>query len=337
MNPLAKLFAKTPSARDIRLQLKQVERDQWKKRRELDALEQAKQAKVEAAVAAKKAGQQELVQEIFRDLRQNEIDHGHVNSDLRRLSLSKTALTAFLRKLEMLEKNNDHKSLQNLIRRYNSSSIQKAIDHAEVDDDTFGSMLQDILGETEFAVAQEKTQEDAGFADFDRAIEEMAGAAEAGARQKSAPAATPRVEARLRPSHAAHTMSETKEDLENAIRVMEQQIEMLNQQIAEAKRNLQELRARAAELRAQGENKDRELRDKQRELDVLIAKGEFEETMLEALKTMISKILEEVRELKQQEDDTNRKADEMERLIDSREQELDAKRQQIAYLRSQLA
>jgi hypothetical protein len=180
MNPLAKLFSRTPSALDIRLELKQIERDQWKKRRELDGLEQMKQAKVEAAVAAKKAGKQELVQDIFRDMRQIEIDHGYVHSDLRRLSLSKTALTAFLRKLEMLEKNKDHKSVQNLMRGYNSSSIQKVIDQAEVDDETFGSLLQDILGETESSVAQEKVKEDAGFAEFDRAIEEMAASEEPG-------------------------------------------------------------------------------------------------------------------------------------------------------------
>lgn len=185
MKPLAKLFSRTPSASDLRLQLKQVERDQWKKRRELDVLEQKKQRKVDEAVAAKKAGRQELVQDIFRDLRQIEIDHGYVESELRRLSLSKTALTAFVRKLEMLEKNKDHRSLQNLIRRYNNSAIQKTIDQAEVGDDTFGAMLKDILGETEAAVDQEKDQEDAGFAEFDHAIEEMA-TAEAAASQAPA-------------------------------------------------------------------------------------------------------------------------------------------------------
>jgi hypothetical protein len=337
MNPLSKLFTKTPSAMDIRLQLKQVERDQWKKRRELDVLEQTKQAKVEAAVAAKKAGQQDLVQDIFRDLRQVEIDHGYVQSDLRRLSLSKTALTAFLRKLEMLEKNKDHKSLQNMMRRYSSSAIQKTIDQAEVDDDTFSIMLEDVLGETELTATREKAQEDAGFAEFDRAIEQMAGAEAAGAWEKSAPAAMPRVETKVRPRHTPATMSENKEDLENAIRQMEQQLEMLDQQIADAKRDLADLRAQAAELKAQGASKEQELRDKQRELDVMIARGEFQETMLEALKTLISKVLEEVRELKQELDEKNRNADELERFIDSRERDLQDKQQQIAYLRSQLA
>jgi hypothetical protein len=337
MNPLARLFAKTPSASDIQLQLKQLERDQLKSRRGLEVLDQAKKAKVEAAVAAKKAGKQELVQDLFRDIRQIEIDHGHLNSELRRLSLSRTALTAFLRKLEMLEKNKDRKSLQNLIRRYNSSSIQEVIDKAEVDDETFGDLLQEILVETELAATPNKLQEDPGFAEFDRTIEEMAETAESGVQETPALAAPPRVEVKVRPGHMPQAMSENKEDLENAIRVMQQQIEMLNQKIEEAKRNLAELRAQAAELKAQGESKNRELRDKQRELEVLIAKGEFEETMLEALRTLISKILEETKDLKQQEDETNRKADELERYIDSREREVQDKQQQIAYLQSQLA
>jgi chromosome segregation ATPase len=337
MNPLAKLFSRTPSALDIRLQLKQVERDQWKKRRELDALEQTKQAKVEAAVAAKKAGQQELVQDIFRDMRQIEIDHGYVNGDLRRLSLSKTALTAFLRKVEMLEKNKDHKSLQNLLRRYNSSSIQKTIDQAEVDDDTFGGMLQEILGEDDISFTQEKAQEDAGFAEFDRAIEQMAGAEEAGAREKPAPAATPRLEVKVRPNHTAHTMSEDQEHVEDQIRNLVERVETLKRQIEAVKRDLAELRARAADLKAQGASKDQELQDKQRELDDLIAKRECEETMLEAVRTLILKLLEEKKDLKQQEDETNSQADELEGSLNSMEQEVAAKEQEIAYLRSQLA
>jgi len=337
MNPPAKLFSRTFRAVDILLQLKQVERDQRKVRRKLDVLEQAKQAKVEAAVAAKKAGRQELVQDIFRDTRQIELDYGHVNSDLRRLSLCKTALTAFLRRTEMLEKNKDRKSLQKLMRRYKSSSIQKAIDQAEVDDDTFISMLQEILGETDVAVTQEEAREDAGFAEFDRAIEEMAAAEGSGARKQSTPMAIARIEARARTSRKAKIMAEDPAELEKAIRVMEQQIEILTQQIEEAKRNLADLRARAAELKAQVAIKEQELREQQRELEVLIAKGEFEETMLEALKTMISKILVQVKDLKQQEDEANSKAKEQESLIESKEQELAGKQQELAYLRSQLA
>jgi hypothetical protein len=180
MNLLDRLFSKAPTAPDIRVQLKEIERDQKKKRRDLDVMEQRKQQKVKEAVAAKKGGKQEVVRDIFREMRQIEIDNGYVNSDLRRLSLAKTALTSFLRKMEMLEKKKDRKSLQNLIVRFKDSSIQKAIDSAEVDDDTFNQMLEEILGEEELAVTQGKVKEDVGFADFDKAIGEMAKAEEAG-------------------------------------------------------------------------------------------------------------------------------------------------------------
>jgi hypothetical protein len=180
MNLLDKLFSKTPEAGDIRVQLKELERDQKKKRRDLDVLEQRKQQKVKEAVAAKKGGKQEVLRDIFREMRQVEIDNGYVNNDLRRISLAKTALTSFLRKMEMLEKKKDRKSLQNLIVRFKDSAIQKAIDTAEVDDDTFNDMLEEILGEEELSVTQGKVKEDTGFADFDRAIGEMAKAEEAG-------------------------------------------------------------------------------------------------------------------------------------------------------------
>jgi hypothetical protein len=180
MNFLDKLFSKTPNPADIRVQLKEIERDQKKKRRDLDVMDQRKQEKVKEALAAKKAGKQEVVRDIFREMRQVEIDNGYINSDLRRLSLAKTALTSFLRKMEMLEKKKDRKSLQNLIVRFKDSSIQKTIDSAEVDDDTFNDMLEEILGEEELSVTQGKVKEDTGFADFDKAIGEMAKAEESG-------------------------------------------------------------------------------------------------------------------------------------------------------------
>jgi len=180
MKLLDKLFSKTPTAPDIRVQLKEIERDQKKKRRDLDVMDQNKQQKVKEAMAAKKAGKQEILRDIFREMRQVEIDNGYINADLRRLSLAKTALTSFLRKMEMLEKKQDRKSLQNLIVRFKDSSIQKAIDTAEVDDDTFNDMLEEIMGEEELSVTQGKVKEDTGFADFDKAIGEMAKAEESG-------------------------------------------------------------------------------------------------------------------------------------------------------------
>jgi hypothetical protein len=102
----------------------------------------------------------------------------------RRLSLTKIALNAFLRKAELLEKRRDRKSLQYLVSRFSSSEIQKAIDKAEVDDDTFNGMLDDILGDEELEATRGKTKEDVGFAAFDRAIGEMAKAEEFAASEE---------------------------------------------------------------------------------------------------------------------------------------------------------
>lgn len=180
MNLWSQLFKKTPSADDIRVQLKEIEREQKKKRRDLEIKEQEKSAKVKEAVTAKKSGKEEQLRDMFRELRQMEIDNGYLNTDLRRLSLSKTALTSFARKLEMLERRKDRKSLQNLIVRFKDSSIQRVIDRAEVDDEAFNDLLEEILGDEELAVASGKVREDAGFADFDKAIGQMVKAEESG-------------------------------------------------------------------------------------------------------------------------------------------------------------
>jgi hypothetical protein len=304
MNPLAKLFSRTPSAVDIRLQLKQIERNQRQKRRELDVLEQQKQAKVEAAVAAKKAGQQELGQDIFRDLRQIEIDHGYVKSDLRRLSLSKTALTAFLRKLEMLEEKKDHRSVQNLMRSYNSSSIQKTIDQAEVDDDTFGSMLQDILGETESTVTEEKAKEDKGFAEFDLAIGEMAAAESAGARETSAMAAPPGLEVKARLGHVPRTVSDNQQDVEYAIRETKKKID-------ELKKKVEETESEIAKLLAREESQRR--------------------------RAAITECFEERQDLERQADEAKNEADKLEDYLDTIKDQLNDKQKLLADLQSQLA
>jgi hypothetical protein len=184
MKFMERFFAKTPNAQDLRVQLKEIEREQKKKRRDLDLMDSQKQDKVKEAVAAKKSGKQEILRDVFREMRQLEIDNGYINSDLRRLSLTKTALTSFLRKMELLEKKKDSKSLQNLIVRFRESSIQKAIDAAEVDDETFNQMLEETLGEEELAVTSGKIKEDGGFSEFDKAIGEMAKAEEAGSDEE---------------------------------------------------------------------------------------------------------------------------------------------------------
>ena len=184
MKFMEKFFAKTPNAQDLRVQLKEIEREQKKKRRDLEVMDRQKQDKVKEAVTAKKSGKQEILRDVFREMRQVEIDNGYINSDLRRLSLAKTALTSFLRKMELLEKKKDRKSLQNLIIRFRESPIQKAIDAAEVDDETFNDMLEEILGEEELSVTSGKVKEDVGFSEFDRAIGEMAKAEEAGSDEE---------------------------------------------------------------------------------------------------------------------------------------------------------
>jgi len=184
MKFMEKFFAKTPNAQDLRVQLKEIEREQKKKRRDLEVMDRQKQDKVKEAVTAKKSGKQEILRDVFREMRQLEIDNGYINSDLRRLSLAKTALTSFLRKMELLEKKKDRKSLQNLIIRFRESPIQKAIDAAEVDDETFNDMLEEILGEEELSVTSGKVKEDVGFSEFDRAIGEMAKAEEAGSDEE---------------------------------------------------------------------------------------------------------------------------------------------------------
>lgn len=168
------LFDKAPNSGKLRLELKEIEREQRQKQRQLQVLAQTKQQWIRQAVAAKQAGKQELVLDIFRKLRQLEIDYGYITADLRRLSLTKTAANSIRIKLESLERSRDRKGLKALERRLKNSGLQKAIDTAVVADSTFDDMLHEILGEEELAVAGTRAKEDAGFAEFDHAIGEMA-------------------------------------------------------------------------------------------------------------------------------------------------------------------
>ncbi len=178
MNMIAKLFAKTPNAADIQEQLKEIEHARRRRQRDLILMEGKKQEKTKQAINTKKAGRQAVLRDIFRDMSQIEMDIGYANSDLRRLSLEKSALTSFLRKIEILEQKKDHQGIQNLITRIRNSSIQNAIDKAEVNDAAFNDMLADILGEEEGFASQGKEKDEAGFAEFDKTIGERAQAEE---------------------------------------------------------------------------------------------------------------------------------------------------------------
>ena len=184
MNLWNMLFTKTPTVDDIKLQLKEVEREQKKKRRDLEIKEAEKNEKIKEAMSAKKVGKHELLRDLFRELRQMEIDNGYLNTDLRRLSLSKTALASFARKMEMLSRKQDRKSLEHLVMRFKDSTLQKTIDKADVDDDTFNGMLEDVLGDEEMAVTSGRVKEDTGFDAFDSTLSRMIEAEKSGSEEE---------------------------------------------------------------------------------------------------------------------------------------------------------
>ncbi len=303
---------------------------------------QTKQQKVQKAVAAKREGRQELLRDIFRETRQIEIDWGHVNDDLRRLSLAKTALASLLRKVEMLERSKDQKSLQKLIARFQSSSIQKTIDAASVDDDTFHEMLQDILGEEEASVSQGLKGEDAGFAEFDRAVGMMAQAEEADSGEGVS--ARPARQAGPDPLNSGKVMSDEseeekrqREEIERQIREMEQEIEQWNREIDEMKRQVAALRAEAARLHSQAAGVQADVEAKQAELERLIAEGEATLDLQTALKEVMTNLLYILKDLQNQEAEHTSKADRLESQIAGKEREVIAKEQQIASLLSEMA
>jgi hypothetical protein len=172
-----RLFNSPPSPEDILLQLKEVEREQKRKRRDMELKDEEKSRLMKDALAAQKAGKREKLQDIYRDLQQIEIDKNYIDKDLRRLSLSKTALNSFHRKIQSLEKHHDRKSMESLILRFNNSKdLQRAIDSADVSDETFHSLLEGILDDETAAVVGSRVREDSGFAAFEQALGKMADA-----------------------------------------------------------------------------------------------------------------------------------------------------------------
>ena len=180
MNLWDKLFSKTPTAEDFLVQLKEVEREQRIKRREMEVKQQNKSNLVKKAVQAEKNGQTELVREVYRDLRQLDIDAGHLNKELEVLSLSRTALKEFSRKLEVLEKRKDPRSIRSIIDRFQKSGIQAKINAAEVSEDILEDELSRILTDVETQVSTPHSREDAGFDEFRKTIATIAQSDEGG-------------------------------------------------------------------------------------------------------------------------------------------------------------
>ena len=179
-----RLFNSPPSAEDIQLQMKEVEREQKHKRRDMELKDEEKSRLMKDALAAQKSGKREKLQDLYRDLQQVEIDKNYINKDLRRLSLSKTALSSFLRKVQSLDKHHDRKSMERVIMRFNQSKeLQRAIDSAEVSDEAFNSMLEGVLDDETAAVVGSRVREDSGFAAFEQALGKMADAETGGASE----------------------------------------------------------------------------------------------------------------------------------------------------------
>ncbi len=284
MNRISGLFSSLPGASKLRQLVKEVEHDQRKKQRDLAMLEATKSEKVRQAVEAKKAGKQALLRDIYRDVSQTEIDIASANSDLRRLWLTKTALSSFARKMETFDAKRDRKGLEALVRRIQTSSMQKAIDDAQVDDESFHALLQDILGEEEDLAAGREERPDAGFAEFDRAIGALAKseAVDAGGQAVTAAGASPvplstdqEQELAFLDSRIAELLAKMAE-LERQITGNQQQASQLQNEAASQRSEAADAHSKAQELMAnpdtqtQGQDLEahaRALEEKARELD----------------------------------------------------------------------
>ncbi len=192
---------KTPTADDIRIQIKQTERDQHKKRRELEIKEREKTGMITAAKTAKERGKNELLRDQFRQLRQMEIANGYLNKDLKRLSLEKVALTALERKVALAERQESGRSAERLIKDLMSSPIGQAIDKGEVAEEAFIELLDETLGDEELALNTDQVKEDEGFANFEQALIQVINA-EAGAEDEDLTKALGEVERAIKSERA---------------------------------------------------------------------------------------------------------------------------------------
>ena len=84
----------------------------------------------------------------------------------------------------MLSRKQDRKSLEHLVMRFKDSTLQKTIDKADVDDDTFNGMLEDVLGDEEMAVTSGRVKEDTGFDAFDSTLSRMIEAEKSGSEEE---------------------------------------------------------------------------------------------------------------------------------------------------------
>jgi hypothetical protein len=173
-------FSKSPKAKDLRLELKEIDRQQKIKKRELKQAESRKEEKIKETVAVTRSGEKGALGNEFRVLRQIEMDIGYLNVDLRRLSLARTALSMFLKKME----SQDRKSLQELAIRFRESPIQKAIDSAEIDDPTFNRMLKEVFENEKTPAADGQAKTDPLFKAFEHAVSKLAEAEDAGADEQ---------------------------------------------------------------------------------------------------------------------------------------------------------
>lgn len=181
MNLWDKLFTKQLTSADCLTNVKEIERQQRSRRRELEIQQQEKAQHVKEAVAAEKAGKTELVREIFRDLRQLDVDMGHLDKQLHRLSLARLAMKHYSRKLQVLEDKKDRKGISAIIESFQSSGIQAKIDAAEVSEEQLESELGDVLTEVETQVSGRRIREDAGFEEFRKTISTIAQSEDAAA------------------------------------------------------------------------------------------------------------------------------------------------------------
>lgn len=177
MGLLRDLFAKQINSRDLKLKLREVDRERRRVQLEMRKL-QAKQAAVlDRLKRSRKDGNNLETDYLFEDFKATKAEIMFARREARRANLEGITLKRYVRYFERLEAKKDESSLRSLLERLRTSKIHTKIEADDIDEQEYLAELQDELDTlaNELSLSQEDMDGDPEkrrlMADLDEIIE----------------------------------------------------------------------------------------------------------------------------------------------------------------------
>lgn len=139
---------KKVTSKELRIQLRRIERQRLRKRRELKKVESRQAELIEQVKEARRDGNSIEVDYMWEELKGLKIDKAYLIREATVLNLEGITVKKYVRGMERMERRDNHEGIQKLLTRLRGSGLDAKLQAENINTDEYLDELRAVLEET---------------------------------------------------------------------------------------------------------------------------------------------------------------------------------------------